>query len=243
MRALDSAELLDLWERGLPLSPTRRALALLAAACPEASPSELAAMPLGRRNAHLLALRELLLGPELTVVAPCPACGEHLESTFHSGDMRSDLGPEEPVLPIEAEGYRVAFRLPSSEDLLALGAATDRVSARDIMLERCLLGVERKGEPTDPKSLPEPVVAAVAARMAAADPAADIELALSCPCCRHGWHIGFDVAGFFWQEIHAWAKHMLRGVHALARAYGWREADVLALTSTRRRFYLELARQ
>ncbi len=29
-------------------------------------------------------------------------------------------------------------------------------------------------------------------------------------------------------------------VHALARAYGWREADVLAMSEARRHFYLEL---
>jgi hypothetical protein len=28
-------------------------------------------------------------------------------------------------------------------------------------------------------------------------------------------------------------------VHALARSYGWTEADVLAISPTRRRFYLE----
>jgi hypothetical protein len=52
----------------------------------------------------------------------------------------------------------------------------------------------------------------------------------------------FDVADYLWQELHAWAKDVLRSVHALAVAYGWREADVLALSPTRRRIYLELAR-
>jgi hypothetical protein len=91
--------------------------------------------------------------------------------------------------------------------------------------------------------LPDHIVTVVATQMAAADPQADVELALSCPACAHGWQVVFDIADFFWQEIHAWAKVMLRSVHTLARAYGWREADVLALTPTRRQFYLELARQ
>jgi hypothetical protein len=36
---------------------------------------------------------------------------------------------------------------------------------------------------------------------------------------------------------------MLYDVHALASAYGWREADVLAMSPMRRQVYLELARQ
>ena len=66
---------------------------------------------------------------------------------------------------------------------------------------------------------------------------------LSCPACAGAWSATFDIAGFLWKEIHAWAKTALRGVHVLARAYGWRESDVLALSPTRRQIYLELARQ
>ena len=43
--------------------------------------------------------------------------------------------------------------------------------------------------------------------------------------------------------MHAWARRTLRDVHVLARAYGWREADVLALSPTRRQIYVELSRQ
>jgi len=45
---------------------------------------------------------------------------------------------------------------------------------------------------------------------------------------------------FFWAELAAEAKRLLREVDALARAYGWREADILALSSQRRHAYLEL---
>jgi hypothetical protein len=32
----------------------------------------------------------------------------------------------------------------------------------------------------------------------------------------------------------------LREVHTLAWAYGWREADILAMSPARRQFYIEL---
>jgi hypothetical protein len=52
-----------------------------------------------------------------------------------------------------------------------------------------------------------------------------------------------DIASYLWSEIHAWAGRMLRDVHALAAAYGWREADILAMSPWRRQAYLEMIRQ
>ena len=37
-----------------------------------------------------------------------------------------------------------------------------------------------------------------------------------------------------------WAGRMLLDIHALARAYGWSESDILALPPRRRQAYLEL---
>jgi hypothetical protein len=76
--------------------------------------------------------------------------------------------------------------------------------------------------------------------MSSADPLADVQLALTCPACDHKWEQAFDIADFLWNEIQAWAQQTLRDVHSLALVYGWREADVLALSPTRRQMYLEL---
>ena len=64
-----------------------------------------------------------------------------------------------------------------------------------------------------------------------------------CPACDHRWSTVFDIASYLWSEIHAWAKRLLRTVDTLARTYAWREADILALSPSRRQIYLELARQ
>jgi hypothetical protein len=49
-----------------------------------------------------------------------------------------------------------------------------------------------------------------------------------------------DPAEFLWAAAEAQARRLLLEVDALARAYGWREPDVLALPPARRRAYLEL---
>jgi hypothetical protein len=78
--------------------------------------------------------------------------------------------------------------------------------------------------------------------MEASDPVARIELALTCPSCDQVWSSLFDIASFLWTEVDAWARRTLRDVHTLARAYGWRESEVLALGPRRRQAYLELVR-
>lgn len=80
----------------------------------------------------------------------------------------------------------------------------------------------------------------IAALMAEADPQADVELALTCPGCGIAWGVPFDIGMFLWWELDARARRLLQDVSVLASAYGWREADVLALTPRRRQLYLEL---
>ncbi|HEX6899542.1 MAG TPA: phage baseplate protein [Thermoanaerobaculia bacterium] len=237
MRPLSAQELLDAWERGVGESPVRRAMVLLAAACPETAPEDLARESVGRRDARLLTLREWTFGPRLVSVASCPVCAERLETAFDVADIRVgsfDDGPQEP-LSLKVGGTTLTFRLPNSADLAALSATAGVDGARRRLLDRCLLD-------TGANDLSEEALQAVARRMAEADPQGDIELSLTCPACGHEWLAAFDIASFFWTEIDAWARVLLREIHILASAYGWRESDILALSPWRRRSYLELIR-
>ena len=76
--------------------------------------------------------------------------------------------------------------------------------------------------------------------MARHDPDADVSIAFECPACGAAWLSRFDIVSYFWGELDDWAQRLLAEVHALARAYGWSEAAILALSPTRRRFYLEM---
>jgi hypothetical protein len=241
MRVLSALELLNVWENGLTRRPDERALILLTAACPEVVPEALAQLSIGQRDAHLLTLREWTFGPHLACLAICPKCGERLELTFNTAEIRATTEAEPGgAILLSVADYEVRFRLPNSADLAVIASHDDIVAARDVVLQRCLLQVTHNGEAASANQLPTEVVEAVAARMAAADPQADIQLALSCPSCRHQWEMTFDIVSFFWSEIHAWAYRILREVHTLASAYGWREADILAVSPWRRQLYLEM---
>lgn len=239
MRALSASELLGTWEQGLSRPPFQRALTLLAAACPETADT-LAEFSLGQRDACLLTLREWTFGPQLVSLAVCPNCGERLELTFDVADLRV-VSESEPggILSFSRDGYEVHFRLPTCHDLAEAGGH-DVAAARSGLLEQCLLAVYYQGEERPASELSDSIVEAVVEQMAQADPQAEVQLNLSCPVCGHCWPAIFDIEAYFWSEINAWAYRCLRDVHRLASAYGWREADILALNQGRRQFYLDM---
>lgn len=243
MRALCAAELLQVWDRGLAQPPVERALALLAAACPEASAETLAHFSIGRRDALLLTLREWTFGPQLTGQVVCTECGAALDVNLAAETLRSAADADADAAEISSlrvGGFDISFRLPTSQDLIALGGEADLEIARRQMLRLCVLHASHEGKEQSAEEMPAHVVAEVINRMAQADPAADLRMAIACPACGHRWQAAFDIMSFFWSEIHAWAVRALHDVHALASAYGWREHEILALSPWRRQFYADL---
>jgi uncharacterized protein (UPF0212 family) len=248
MHALSAAELLNVWEHGLTQSPVQRALSLIATACAGTPADTLAQLSIGQRDARLLTLREWAFGSQIVGVADCPGCGERIEMAFDVSEIRASplLTDTEEVseaietFALRTADYALCFRLPNSRDLAAVAGYTDLTVGRRHLFERCILGAQRDGADIPVAEMPGDLVAAVAARMAEVDPQADVQIALTCPVCTHRWQATFDILSFFWQEINDWAQRILRDVHALASAYGWREADILALSPRRRQFYLEM---
>ena len=238
--------LLRVWEAGARQHPIDRAVTILAASHEDVPPDRLAALTVGHRNAALLDLREATFGPTLRGFVACPTCGEHLEVALDAPVIRSAAYPApgnaeaQPAGAFEVEGWTVRFRVPDSRDLAEFAAGPDAASGRAELIRRCVLAAERDGVAAEPADLPEAVVRELAQRMAERDPQAEILLDLVCPACDRRWQAPFDIVLFFWEEIVAAARRLLRDVHALARAYGWREADVLAMSARRRQAYLEL---
>lgn len=219
------ARLLDLWERGNGMSPIERAL-LLAGTLLDGA----AARPVGMRDAALLRLRRSLFGDRIDGRATCHACGEELEFTL-SAEALLGIGHAGSADPLALEHGGARFRVPTSADILAAIEAGD--ADGDALLDRCI--VDATG------SVNEDLRAAVAGAIAAADPLADVTIALACPACGERADVAFDIGTLLWTELDAWSRRTLAEVHVLARAYGWTEPDVLALGPRRRALYLEMA--
>ena len=240
MPGLSAATVLELYERAQHLAPVERAVTLAAAVAPVASPDEIAQLPLGRRDARLLALRRELTAERLEATAACPACREYMEFTADAEALPTRGAGPAAAAPVEVDSFAVHWRSPDSRDLAA-AAREDAAGAERVLLRRCVTSATGpQGEVTG-DALPAAVRGAVAEAMGAADPLAEVLVQLSCPTCGTGFVADLDLPGFVWAELRARAQRLLREVDALARAYGWSEGAVLALSEDRREAYLQLA--
>lgn len=218
-----------------------RTLALLDVASPDVDQVSLAELGIGERDALLLRLRQELFGSHICALAVCAGCEERVELSFDLSEVCISAPREvKDRLTVSLEQYQVEFRLPTSRDLLVLSEPEDMERKRKRLLERIVLRAECSGRSIAAQDLPKELVAVMESEMQAADPRAEVTLKLCCQACGHEWSELFDVGSFLWKEVDAWALRLLREVHLLARAYGWREADILAMTPWRRHAYLEM---
>jgi hypothetical protein len=231
MVAPTPANLLRAWEQGACALPFERAILLLAAA--GETEERLVALSLGQRDAALLRLRVQLFGERLSGVADCPRCKTRVEVTLAATDLQTGQADDD-ALVFRSDGCVVRLRRLTTLDLRAIaGEATPRA-----LLERAIVAIEGGALARDERWLEK-----IGGQLERADPHAHLELALRCPECRDSWTVGYDVAGFLWNEVEAWSLRLLREVHLLASHYGWSEHDILELPPTRRRRYLELIRE
>lgn len=234
MHPLSAAELLAVWEENWQRPPLWQGLALLAAACPDASDAALMATPVGRYNVQLLTLHRWHFGSSLTAVTTCPACNGVVEVTLDVTSLcQQHCDPPAVLLEVNLVADVVRFRLPTVGDLIAAGGAATVEEASQLLVQRCL--------DTPPGDLSPAALAAATAAMETADPLALIELGGACPHCGDAWSAFLDVAAFVWREVQHWAQRTLQEVHLLARAYGWREDTILRLSPVRRQTYLQMA--
>jgi uncharacterized protein (UPF0212 family) len=238
-----SAAVLDLWEAAAGLPPERRGSALVAAAAAEPL-AAVEARPVGERDRRLLDLRRRLIGEQVEARGTCPGCGAEVEAAFALADLLAaaptDTAPD--TAAVSHAGLRLTVRAPSAGDLAALARShrdRDAASIRDALLRLSVVRCETGAGEAAP--IPPDAAPTVARAVEALDPLAAIDFALVCPNCGAAFEAPFDPPGFVWHELAIAAARLMAEVDRLARAYGWAEADILALSPARRQAYLEIA--
>jgi hypothetical protein len=218
---------------------------MLAHAGASASRDELASMSLGRRDELLLRLRQTNFGDALHLLATCPSCNQRIELDLSCSRLIDAAATERDSdeLTIESEGYGVRLRLPNSYDVAAIARFADVDSAYELLLSRCVVAAHHYAQSVPAADLPEFVRTVIADALATADPGAEFLLDLACPQCSHAWEAFLEIGSVLSTEVATTSRRLLLEVHQLARAYGWREPDVLGLSPARRAAYLEMAGQ
>jgi hypothetical protein len=246
MHYVTTEAMLAAWELGLSQRSARRTLTMLSVNNPDLTIEQLMKLPIGQRDGLLIELREALFGLNVNSMSECPFCHEQLELTLDLNNIRV-INSDATKLPLKMaiENYMIEFRLPDSSDILFIESLSNIEEARAAMFNRCLMAIStssnKKNKVTQActaEDLSPEILAKVEDAMAEADPQAEVKLDLSCPSCQQRWLATFDIASFLWAEVNAWAERLLNEVHLLARAYAWKEHDILAMSATRRQYYL-----
>ena len=241
MRVPAAAELIEVWERGSTQHWVDRAVSLLSVAYPERTFGDLQALTISERDRLLLDIHRVLFGRTLACYAECPECDARMEFAVDIHNLVSDAASSSKpdIHELASNDLLVRFCAPNSADLAALRACTDIDSARQLLLQRCIIQATRAGSAIPIAELPLTVVEEISSTLERCESDGDISIALQCVSCAHQWRMAFDIVSFLWAEISARARRFLNEVHTLAWAYGWREVDILGMSPARRQFYLD----
>ncbi|MBX3117508.1 MAG: hypothetical protein KF784_00465 [Fimbriimonadaceae bacterium] len=226
------SDLLDLWDAGEGCAAIERGLLVASQAAPTSADDAV-----GLRNARILEWRSRQFGARVEALAACPDCGEIAEFTL------PDMSATEPMPGTLSMGdWEVEYRPANSLDLAYMLRFDNDEDAASALVRRCVLACRRSGEEASFEEVPKEVLEALDERLDAEDPLGAPRLSLACPKCETEWEALIDLPAITWREIGQRARRTLSEVHDLAKAYGWNETEILALSPARRRRYLEFAR-
>lgn len=226
--------LLEAWESGAGLPPPARTAALL---CAEGrTPDADAALDLDLGTAARLAGASLTdsFGPRADLVVTCPACSEVLQADIEvplDSGQDSEHGPGDVSTPdvsaVEVDGWLV--RLPTLRELASVHGLPD---AAGRLRSWCVARVRPDAAQPSDERLDDAMSSLAGLGL--------LDGEVTCPGCGTAFTAGLDLGVLLWDQVRTRAPQILSDVAVLARAYGWSEDSILALSDARRTAYLSL---
>jgi hypothetical protein len=159
------------------------------------------------------------------ITADCASCGKPFDFPVALGDLPAAQG-DGGTGTVPTSIGPVTVRPPTCADQIAIARARggDRAS---LLLQRCIT-------PSDLSGLSDGDLLAIDAAIAARSPSIPAGASAQCPDCGHGNAV--PVSASDW--LADLGDGPLEDVHVIASAYGWHEADILALPRAKRAAYL-----
>jgi len=221
--------MLGLGEAARRLSPADWAVHAITAAWPNLGRDTIEAWPLGQLDNALVALREAQFGSAWLSEPNCSQCSATFELEWVPAEMGFGLPKnwqpgELPAQEVKLSGGTVTLRPLIVHDLLAIERCAGEDDANAYLC--AAFGVA-------PGDLEQALDQA-----SALDPLVNLWIATECPECGADQSLLFDPARFLAEEMARQADRLLGEVADIARSYHWAEADILALPTARRYFYL-----
>jgi hypothetical protein len=188
----------------------------------------------------LLSLRKQLISDRIQADVTCSAagCQARIEIAFGIEAYLNHYRPRRArgVEPAEEEGWfrlknlAARFRLPTGADGVAIAHHPQPAAA---LIERCI----------HPSDLPARKRQRIERALEAMAPNLAQQLQGQCAECGAEIALWFDPQQFVLQELQNRSRFAYEEIHLLALYYQWSEAEILALPSSRRRYYAETIRQ
>jgi hypothetical protein len=221
--------------------PSTRSRALLSAAWVDGGGSEHGALSVGQCDGMLVDLRERLFGSRFEAWVACPHCGQGLELAFDAADLKTPVtncGGQPFALSVDQ--YSLTCKAPCIDDLACVERLRSSEERRVELLARTVLEASINGTPCAAAELPASVIDTLERTLQECDAQILTDLGVNCDACGHQWSAPFDIVAYLWTELERWAARLMWEVSALARAFGWKEMDLIMMTPWRRQRYLEM---
>lgn len=239
----DEEALLEAIDGGAPVAS---ALTLLLGRCAQDGPTRLgvraSSLTVGEREALALRLRAAALPPPMRATMTCPGCGETLELDLDPAALAAGIGTPAGEAVVEAGGFHLACRPVTGADQEA-ASAPGRTDGARVLLSRCVRATDAHGMEVAVGLLPDAIAERAAGVLLDLDPGAETTLDATCPGCGGAIAGTLDAGAFVLSELARHAVALPAQVLAIARATGWREAEILAMPPAHRRRYAHLLAQ
>ena len=190
------------------------------------------------RDRLLAEVYQRTFGPRVESTTRCTLCGDLFDLTFEIGDLLAACGFTESSSSFQSEVCRepdgtfllpsgLRFRLPTGADEMAVvGLPPDQ--AELALLHSCIIE-SKKGVDLD----------AVQQAMEDVAPVLNLDLDAHCPECGGKQLVHFDIQFYLLRALEQQNKQVGREIHRLAVAYGWSLNEILSLSRTQRRRFVE----
>jgi hypothetical protein len=203
----------------------------------------------------LLMLRTAMFGARLQAVVTCPHadCHAKMNIDFDTTDVQVTAQAHQAAsypltLPPELTGQsslELWVRLPNGGDQEAIEPllhAHDEEGAARRLLARCIirLGDVKHPDESEIGRLNPLARQQIEAHLAALAPSVELILEGQCVACTRLFTFPFDFTEFVLRELAHGAGTIYREVHYLAYHYHWGEAEIMRMSRTKRRMYIEL---
>jgi hypothetical protein len=187
------------------------------------------------RDCLLAAVYKRAFGDRIESTVNCGQCHQPFDLDFSLDRLIASVTDAKADRSCKALGdglfeamNGLKFRLPTGSDELA-GAALPMGEAETFLLRCCTpQGTWREGQ-ADFEELLEQVA-----------PLIDLELIAPCPECNHAHIIHFDIQTYLLGSLVAERHRLLTEINKIARSYSWSLTEILSLSRSDRRQFVEL---